>query len=345
MRAPETVGRNVCEQEPPTFGEAERHTGRIAARLTEEIASGGLDLPLPGGGSTWLRWERLRDLAQEDLSLARLAEGHTDAIAILSELGGPPAEPGSVWGVWAAHPPGMPLIADKTGGNWRLHGAKPFCSGARVCTHALVSADIAAGERRLFAVRTDETEPRTGTWASAGMAASDTLTVHFDGVDAEPAGRPGGYVGRPGFHHGGAGVAACWFGGALAVARPLAARADRVEADAHLLSAFGAVDRELYAAGSVLRRASREIDDHPRDGSRAAVLAARVRAVVADTCTRVLRRTGEALGAGPLAGDAAYARATADLCVYIRQHHAERDLSELGTLVAPGTWMGAANDY
>ncbi|ASU85429.1 acyl-CoA dehydrogenase [Nocardiopsis gilva YIM 90087] len=345
MRASETVGRGVREQEPPTFGDEERRTGRIAARLVEEIASGGLDLPLPGSGSTWVRWERLRDLAREDLSLARLAEGHTDAIAILSELGGWTPEPASVWGVWAAHPPGTPLIADKTGGRWRLHGAKPFCSGARVCTHALVSADVAGGERRLFAIRTDGTKPRPGTWASAGMAASDTLTVHFDGVGAEPVGRPGDYVGRPGFHHGGAGVAACWFGGALAVARPLAARAGRDEADAHLLSAFGAVDRELYAAGSVLRRASREIDDHPLDRSSAAVRAARVRAVVADTCTRVLRRTGEALGAGPLAGDVVYARATADLCVYIRQHHAERDLAELGTLVASGTWMSGADDY
>lgn len=32
-------------------------------------------------------WESLTRWAQRDLSLARLAEGHTDAVAILAELG------------------------------------------------------------------------------------------------------------------------------------------------------------------------------------------------------------------------------------------------------------------
>lgn len=320
--------------DPSTGGRDDPHRDRVAARLAAEAAAGRLDLPLPGGGATWSRWQRLRDLAREDLSLARLAEGHTDALAILADLGGPAPGPGDVWGVWAAHPPDATLTARESGGRWRLDGDKPFCSGAGVCTHALVSADVGGGERGLFAVGTAGTEPRAGTWASAGMAASDTLTVRFDGAPATPVGAPGDYLRRAGFHHGGAGVAACWYGGALAVARPLAARAAREGADAHVLTAFGAVDRDLYAAGSVLRRAAREIDAHPRDGDRAAVLAARVRAVVAHACAAVLSTAGEALGAGPLARDPGYARATADLAVYLRQHHADRDLAGLGALAA-----------
>ncbi|MFJ9553102.1 acyl-CoA dehydrogenase [Nocardiopsis sp. NPDC101807] len=315
-------------------GHEERHGDRVTARLVAEAASGGLDLPLPGGGATWARWERLRDLAREDLALARLAEGHADAVAILAELDGPAPEPGDVWGVWAAHPPGAALTARASGGRWRLYGTKPFCSGAHVCTHALVGAEVGGGRRALFAAGTAGAEPLAGTWASAGMEASDTLTVRFDGVAAEPVGGPGDYLDRPGFHHGGAGVAACWYGGALAVARPLADRAGREGAGPHVLSAYGAVDRDLYSAESVLRRAAREIDDRPLDAARGAVLAARVRAVVAEVCAGVLRRTGEALGAGPLAGDPAYARAASDLAVYVRQHHADRDLAALGALAA-----------
>ena len=41
-----------------------------------------------------------------------------------------------------------------------------------------------------------------------------------------------------------------------------------------------------------------------------------------------------ALGAGPLCHDEAHSRAVADLTVYLRQHHAERDLAQLGALVA-----------
>jgi len=328
------VGANTRARAPSADGQGERHRDRVAARLVAEVAAGGLDLPLPGGGDTWSRWERLRDLAGEDLSLARLAEGHTDALAILAELGGPAAGPGDVWGVWAAHPPGATLTARETGGGWRLYGAKPFCSGAGVCTHALVSADVAEGQRGLFAVGTSGATTLQGTWAAAGMEASATLTVRFDGAPAEPVGGPGDYLRRPGFHHGGAGVAACWYGGALSVARPLADRAARQGADPHLLSAFGAVDRDMYVAESVLRRAAREIDAHPRDGDRAALLTARVRAVVAGACAAALHRAEEALGAGPLAGDPVYARATADLAVYLRQYHADRDLAGLGALAA-----------
>ena len=48
----------------------------------------------------------------------------------------------------------------------------------------------------------------------------------------------------------------------------------------------------------------------------------------------VLTRVGHALGAGPLGHDAGHARRAADLMVYLRQHHAERDLEQLGRLVA-----------
>jgi hypothetical protein len=89
---------------------------RVAAAFIDAVESGRLDLPLPGSGRTGERWAVLADLAEEDLSLARLAEGHADALAILTELGAaPPA--GRRWGVWARpargadRPPGGPRLA------------------------------------------------------------------------------------------------------------------------------------------------------------------------------------------------------------------------------------------
>jgi len=49
----------------------------------------------PGSGKTRVRWAAFADLAEEDLSLARLGEGHADAVAILAELGGPRPRAGS----------------------------------------------------------------------------------------------------------------------------------------------------------------------------------------------------------------------------------------------------------
>ena len=86
-----------------------RQTARAFAAAVE---SGRLDLPLPGSGATWERVAAFADLAGEDLSLARLGEGHADAVAILAELGGPPPDPGSRWGVWAANPPGPNVTAE-----------------------------------------------------------------------------------------------------------------------------------------------------------------------------------------------------------------------------------------
>ncbi|HEY1620314.1 MAG TPA: acyl-CoA dehydrogenase [Streptosporangiaceae bacterium] len=307
---------------------------RAACAFVSAVESGRLDLPLPGSGATWRRWAALADLAGEDLSLARLGEGHADAVAILAELGGPPPQARSRWGVWAANPPGPNLTAAQQDGGWVLRGTKQYCSGARVCTHALVTAR-AGDQERLFAVAVEDLEPDTGSWPATGMAGSDTLDVGFPAVPAEPVGPPGGYTGRPGFSHGGAGVAACWYGGARGVARALARAAAKRDVGPHALAHLGAVDIALRTTRAALARAADEVDADPGDlRGEGALRTLRVRALAEATASDVLARTGRALGAGPLSHDEAHSRAVADLTVYLRQHHAERDLARLGELVA-----------
>ncbi len=306
----------------------------VAAAFADAVESGRLNLPLPGGGRTRDRWAVLADLAGEDLSLARLAEGHADALAILAELGhaAPPA--GSRWGVWAAQPPGPGLAASRAGRSWRLDGIKQYCSGAHSCTDALVTATAPDGSR-LFAVSTRDLVPVSGTWPATGMAGSDTLDVRFAGIPAEPVGGPGRYTGRPGFAHGGAGVAACWYGGARGVGRTLLAAGAERDIGPHALAHLGAVDVALSAAKTVLDVAAGQIDADPddrQDGGRLRAL--RVRAFVEAASTEVMQRVGRALGAGPLCHDEAHSRRVADLTVYLRQHHAERNLAELGAFVA-----------
>jgi alkylation response protein AidB-like acyl-CoA dehydrogenase len=217
---------------------------------------------------------------------------------------------------------------------WRLDGVKQYCSGARSCTNALVTATTPDGDR-LFAVSTRDLWPIPGTWRATGMAASDTLDVSFDNIAAEPVGEPGSYTSRPGFAHGGAGVAACWYGGARAVGQTLRNAAAHRDVGPHALAHLGAVDLALHTAKITLDVAAAEIDADPRDeeggGQRRAL---RVRALVEACATDVMRRVGRALGAGPLCRNEAHSRRVADLTVYLRQHHAERDLAQLGTLAA-----------
>jgi hypothetical protein len=215
----------------------------------------------------------------------------------------------------------------------RLSGTKQYCSGASTCTHVLVTADAADG-RRLFAVATEALQPVPGSWPAVGMAGSDTLDVAFPEVPATPVGPPGAYTDRPGFAHGGVGVAACWYGGARAVGAMLLTAAAQHDAGPHALAHLGAVDIALRAAGAALDEAADEIDADPADGKDAGwIRALRVRALVEAAATQVMGHVGRALGAGPLCHDAAHARRVADLTVYLRQHHAERDLAALGELI------------
>ncbi|AGZ42680.1 acyl-CoA dehydrogenase [Actinoplanes friuliensis] len=297
-------------------------------------------LPLPGSGQTAERWWRLASLGRDDLVLARLAEGHADATAIRAELKDEPsADPDSErWGVWAAVPSSLEARRTEDGA-WSVSGDRPWCSGAGSCTHALVTA-VAEDGVRLFAVEVREpaATPLDDTWPAVGMAGSDSRTVRFADCPARPVGGPGDYVGRPGFWHGGVGVAACWYGGATGVADTLLAAARTRDLNPHALAHLGAVDGLLHTARLALRDAAERIDAEP--SADAQQLAVRVRTVVDSVATQVLDHVGRALGAGPLCQDAAHARRVADLTVYLRQSHAEADLAQLGTLLKenPPAW-------
>jgi hypothetical protein len=289
------------------------------------------DLPLPGAGRTGERFQRFADLARRDLVLARLAEGHADAVAIRAELGDTAAgDEDQRWGVWAAVP--ASLKARRSDGGWTVSGDRPWCSGAAECTDALVTAAAPDGIR-LFAVEVREpwALPLDGTWPAVGMAGSDSRTVRFADAPARAVGGSGAYVDRPGFWHGGVGVAACWYGGAAGVADTLLAAARTRDLSPHALAHLGAVDVQLHAARLALHEAAAQIDANPT--AIAEQLAVRVRAIVESAATRVLEHVGRALGAGPLGHDAAHAQRVADLTVYLRQSHAEADLAHLGALL------------
>ncbi|WP_072804828.1 acyl-CoA dehydrogenase family protein [Rhodococcoides yunnanense] len=307
----------------------------VVRRLRQWARDEASDLPLPGSGYTDTRWQMLASLSREDTILGRLAEAHADALAVLAELGGPTPRRGQIWGVWAAEPPTPVLEAAQTSNGWTLTGVKPWCSGANVCTDALVTARV--GDRsRMFAVDVtqDLCAPIPHTWHAVGMAESDSGHVRFEGARAHPVGEPGAYIDRPGFWHGAIGVASCWFGSACAVADTLHAAA-RSGADPHAHAHLGAVAAALGAASSALTTAAAEIDSDPTDSDgRGRTRARIVRAIVESAATECLDRVGRALGAAPLCADHQHARRVADLTVYLRQSHAEKDLAALGEDIA-----------
>lgn len=307
----------------------------VGPLLRAAQAAGALDLPLPGSGRTLQRWQALAELSTADLVLGRLAEAHVDAVAILAELGGPAVE--GLWGVWAAEPPTARVEAAGRKSGWVLTGRKAWCSGALLLDRALVTAHADDG-RRLFAVDVRDAVPVPGTWAAVGMAGSGSVSVDLPMVPAVAVGGPGAYLDRPGFWHGGAGVAACWYGGAVGAARLLLAAARASPRDPHALAHLGAVDALVAGLAAHLAVVAAEIDADPA-GPHVRLRAVRLRSRVEAGATEILDRVGRALGAGPLCLDPVQAQRAADLPVYFRQSHAERDLAGLGELaVREATW-------
>jgi alkylation response protein AidB-like acyl-CoA dehydrogenase len=288
------------------------------------------------GRDTWRVLSALATLGSVDLTAARTVEPHWDAVAILEQAGAP-APKGATWGVYAAAPPGTRLAAHRGGDGWLLTGAKPWCSLADRVSHALVTADVDGGPAGLFAVDLHDTGVSVdpGAWVARGLRDVTTSTVTFDAVPASPVGAPGWYLDRPGFAWGGIGVAAVWFGGAAALAGALWAAARTRQPDQVALMHLGACDVSLHGTLLGLRDAAAAIDDGRADGAAGRLLASRVRAQAAACAEQVIATVGHALGPAPLAMDAVHAARVADLTLYVRQHHAERDLAALGRLVAP----------
>lgn len=295
-------------------------------------------LPTPGAGRTLQLWDVLARVAAYDLTIARALEPHVDARSILEQAGVQLSDVGadgrSTWGVFAAEGPDGRLTARETSTGWVIDGVKPWCSLAGQLSHALVTAWTSKTARQLFAVSLgSDVIPRAGIWASRGLVDIPSAPAEFKTVAATPIGGEGWYLVRPGFWWGAIGVAACWYGGAAGVARRLAQRSGTQRAPdqiAHLQ--LGQADTLLYAVRAALVDAATGVDDAGRRAGDE-VLARRVRAVARGAVDDVLALTARASGPAPLTFEEDHARRVADLSVYVRQDHGERDLAALGAVL------------
>ncbi|MBF4591304.1 acyl-CoA dehydrogenase [Curtobacterium sp. VKM Ac-1395] len=302
-----------------------------ADRLTVAQSVAATTPPLTAGTAA-RSFVTLAAVAAVDVGLARTVEPHLDALSILAQADAEvPA--GSTWGVFAAEGPGLRLEASGDGADGVvLDGTKPWCSLASQLSHALVTAHR-GDDRQLFAVdlRQDGVTTHDDAWVARGMPDVPSGPVDFDGVVAVPVGDPGWYLTRPGFAWGGIGVAACWWGGAVGLARVLRDHA-AARPDAELLRvALGAVVADLADAEDALADAAARIDtDQDSDWPLVAqTVRSRVRRAVDAVRTRVV----STIGPGPLTSEAAVAARVADLELYVLQDHGDRDLARIGRMV------------
>ncbi|MGN5477391.1 acyl-CoA dehydrogenase [Cupriavidus basilensis] len=233
------------------------------------------DIQLPGHGHTVARWQLFATIAATHGPVAiKLFEAHADALAILAEVA--TARPGhdTRWAVWAAEPPdarvsARPAPAEDVralahragiahGTPNLLNGRKAWCSGAAGVSLALLTCHDADGAPVLAAI--DVEGPgvaiTTDGWHAAGMGDTCSGDVLLHDCPALRIGTANAYLERPGFWHGGAGIAACWYGAALPLAWAVR-DAVRKHGDAHAAAHLGAIDGDLHVVAALLREICR----------------------------------------------------------------------------------------
>lgn len=303
----------------------------LLARLREMISQ---QLPLPAAGETGERHRLLAEIAREDISLAKLAEAHWDAVAILAEAGRT-ATPGVVYGVWASKVPGKQIRLGETIDGYCMTGEKPFCSGVGLVDRALVTVGLP--EQYLVEVdlrrNTGHIQSDLAIWKVDAFRSTQTGALVFDHAELNAdavVGPSGWYLDRPGFWHGACGPAACWAGGVAGLVDfALSSKRD----DPHTLAHLAAMRSSVWGMYALLKEAGREIDADPCDMKAAQIRAMQLRYLIEEMATEILHRFSRAYGPHPLAMNEEIARRFQEANLYMRQSHGERDLESLAHLI------------
>jgi len=287
-------------------------------------------------------WELLRRVAAADASVARILDGHLNAIERLevaaepelreAELAKLEDEP-RLLGVWGADPgpgEGPPARIVEVGGGAALRGVKTFCSGAGGIDAALVMVGDDDGlAPRLVMVECDGRVEVDREWyRGTGMRASESHRVVFDDAPVVTVlGEPGELGREPWFSRDAMRTAACWAGmvdaAASAAIEDLAAR----RPDEPLAAL--AVGRIEAARGSVdawMGRAAAAADE----GGELRELSVLMRAEIDRAAKVVLECAAAACGSRPFVTAGRLDRARRDLETFLLQHRLEPMLARLG---------------
>ncbi|MFS0736011.1 acyl-CoA dehydrogenase [Sphingomonas sp. 1P06PA] len=302
-------------------------------------------LPFPGdprSSSDLLTLLRLLyRVARTDLPLARLLEGHVDALQIIARYGEREvaqaattrAAGGDLFGVWNAALTDEPLRLSEG----RLWGGKSFASGAGILDHAIASADTPDGNR-LVLVDLALSQPiiDRGWWSVVGMQRSQTHIVRWEG--AAPAslrliGLPGDYAREPFFSGGALRFVACHAGGIAGLfdhVRDHLNRTGRAQ-DPHQSGRLADLAIDAMVAAAAVRDAAGTWGTPVHIEH---VAAARI--AVAGCAERAILLAQQAVGVSGLFTAHPLSAALTDLMVYLRQPMPDAQRMRVGAAAAQG---------
>ncbi|MDT8855730.1 hypothetical protein RNZ50_12030 [Paracoccaceae bacterium Fryx2] len=192
---------------------ADRGEATLAADLSALHAAGMLAAVVGHtsvGGDTLAGARLLRRIGRVSLPVGRIVEGHANALRLIGLYGShgqrrqaaDATALGAVFGVWGAEGKEPVVIAGTSGAQVTLRGAKHFCSGLGLLTHAVVPVQTGDGPQLLLADVRDPARADASVWQVSGMRATASGRYDLTGVAAQRLGSPGDYLREPHFEGG-----------------------------------------------------------------------------------------------------------------------------------------------
>ena len=276
--------------------------------------------------------EDLIGLGRTDIPLARLAEGHIDALRILDQADRR-AQDEALYGVWASRSQQTGIRATPAGADrLRLEGVLRFASGAGLLDRALVPVWLSDGSHRLIDLAVAELPVDASQWFTGAMTVSRTHQVTVDvevGVDDQIGGLDF-YLQRPGFFPGGVGVAACWIGGAARVLDLVHALQQQPSPAQQIR--LGRMRVDLAVGAATIRATAALLDRAEAESAELAwqALSTEARSGAAEAVRRLITEARLVTGPAGLAMHEGLAHAIPDLEIYVMQQNSDGDASFLG---------------
>ncbi len=284
----------------------------------------------------------LMRIAGANLSVARLLEGHINALRLIEIHGSPEllsdvrrkVRDGALLGVWGADGT-PPLSLDTT--SRLLEGCKTYASGLGSVTHAVVTVDVASGVQLCLVDVQEAARQMPDTWTMSGMRATRSGDFDFTGIEMDHSmcvGAPDVYLCEPGFIGGVWRTAALQLGaaaGLLDVAARQLRQMDRFGAEAQIARLTNVAIRVLGGERLVARAAEFAEHDAGRKAPESAVaLSGSARLLSEEIGLQAIAAVEQSLGLSHFERDSESGRIARDLAVYMRQAGRDALLTRVG---------------
>ncbi len=354
--------RRIADQAPATDTDGDFPTDAFtwlseAGALAVTLPGHALDLTKPNMARLL---NLLKRIGAANLAVGRVYEGHINALQLI-HLHATPAQQrrwqndvalhNRLFSVWNTQADNGIRIHTLGNGQYRLEGAKTFCSGAGWVSRPLITGELVGGPKRgwqMVVVPTETVQPLPEDrrfWQPLGMRASASFRLDFTGVEIaeeDLLGQPGAYYRQPHFSGGAIRFAAVQLGGAEALFDATKAYLTELgrTGDVFQQTRLAEMAYLIESGNQWLQTAGTKTDAWLSQGETAETIVAyanMTRTAIEEICLRVMPLAEKSVGARGLMRPLPFERIHRDLTFYLRQPAPDATLTDIGRYVLTHT--------